>query len=139
MDCVDNSFSSSDRSHPSTTNTFIDEEIAYWKQYGSGVFPSIVINNRTYRGQIESLAVENAICAGFESPPSLCLPTLNNYTPDFLDQGSMGAGTIVLIVLALIIVNFVIVYCYRRHSKREMQQNMHVQIESAVSQYFALS
>lgn len=126
MKCVDNSFSSSDRGHPSTTNTIIDEEIAYWKQFGSGIFPSIVINNRTYRGQIETLAVENAICAGFETPPSMCIPTLNSNTPDFLDEGSIGAGAIVMIVLGLILVNFVIVYCYRRHSKREMQQNMHV-------------
>jgi len=63
----------------------------------------------------------------------MCLATLDSYTPDFLDEGSIGAGAIVLIVLALILINFIIVYCYRRHSKREMHQNMHVQIESAVS------
>lgn len=46
---------------------------------------------------------------------------------------------IVAIVFALIFVNMIIVYCYRRYSRREMQNEMSVQIESAVSQYFALT
>ena len=39
----------------------------------------------------------------------------------------------------LIFLNMIIVYCYRRYSRREMQKEMNVQIESAVSQYFALT
>jgi cbb3-type cytochrome oxidase subunit 3 len=70
----------------------------------------------------------------------MCAATLGSNTPDFLERGEGIKGSvIVVIVLALILINFVIVYCYRRHSKREMQQNMQVHIESAVSQYFALS
>lgn len=134
------SFSSPDKTSINTKNYIIDEEIEYWKKYGSGIYPSIVVNNRTYRGQLESLAVFNALCAGFESAPSMCSATLASNKPDFLDQGDgIKGGVIVLIVLLLIIVNMFIVYCYRRSAKREMQQNMNVQIESAVSQYFALS
>lgn len=70
----------------------------------------------------------------------MCTATLASNTPDFLDRGDGIRGSvIVMIVLVLILLNFIIVYCYRRHSKREMQQNMQVHIESAVSQYFALS
>jgi len=137
--CVSDSFSSSDWASNSTVNQMIEEEIEYWRSYGTGIYPSLVINNRTYRGQIEPLAVQNAICAGFEKPPAMCLATLKSYTPDFLDEGNFGAGTLVLIVLGLILANVVIVCCYRRYTKREMHQNMNVQIESAVSQYFALS
>jgi len=50
MKCVSDSFSSTDKNSPLTINKMIDQEIDYWKQYGSGTFPSIVINNRTYRG-----------------------------------------------------------------------------------------
>lgn len=76
----------------------------------------------------------NAICAGFASPPSMCTATLGSNTPDFLDRGDGIKGSvIVLIVLILILLNFVIVYCYRRHSKREMQSNVQMHIESAVS------
>lgn len=98
-----------------------------------------MINNRTYRGQLESLAVFNGICAGFANPPSMCSATLGAYQPDFLPEEGINAGVIVAIVVVLILVNIVIVYCYRRYSKREMQGEMQMQIESAVSQYFALS
>lgn len=51
----------------------------------------------------------------------------------------MRPSVIVGIVVILIILNVIIIYCYRRHAKREMQGEMQMQIESAVSQYFALS
>lgn len=76
----------------------------------------------------------NAICAGFLNTPKMCVATLGSYTPDFLaeNEGIRG-GVVVVMVLALIFVNIIIVYCYRRYSKREMQQDMKMQIESAVS------
>lgn len=132
--CVTDSFTSGDWSNPKTNNTLIDKEIQYWKQYGSGIYPSLVINNRTYRGQLETLAVANAICAGFATPPPECTAILNSASPDFLteDRGIRG-GVIVAIVFGLIFINIIVVYCYRRYSRREMQQEMQVQIESAVS------
>jgi hypothetical protein len=139
--CVKSSFSGNDWGSKQTSNYIIDEEIEYWKTYGSGIYPSLVINNRTYRGQLESLAVFNALCAGFATPPKICDGTLGSYTPDFLSTQDEGikSGVIIAIVLLLVLVNVVIVYCYRRYSKREMQNEMQIQIESAVSQYFALS
>ena len=35
-------------------------------------FPAIVINNQTFRGQLEIEAVMNGICAGFLNIPSMC-------------------------------------------------------------------
>jgi hypothetical protein len=110
-----NSFTSDDWGSAATNNTMIDNEIDYWKQYGSGIYPSIVINNRTYRGQLEPLAVFNALCSGFSEPPSMCQAYLGNYQPDFLDEGSgINAGAIVALVIGLILINILIVYCYRR-------------------------
>ena len=65
-DCVKNSFSSEDWGSIDTINTIIDDEIDYWRKYGGGLFPSVVINNDTYKGQLEPTGVFNAICAGFE-------------------------------------------------------------------------
>ena len=141
--CVKSSFSSqnsNDWGNSRTVNYIIDDEIDYWKTYGGGIYPSININNRTYRGQIETLAVKNALCAGFANPPAMCEATLGSYTPDFLPQDEgIKSSVIVAIVVALVFINVIIIYCYRRHSKREMQNEMQMQIESAVSQYFALS
>lgn len=52
---------------------------------------------------------------------------------------SISVGAIIGIVVAIIIVNVVIVYCCRRKAKRDMNNEMQMQIESAVSQYFALT
>jgi len=50
--CVEDSFSAPkhDWYKTSTTNKLIDQDIAYWKKFGSSLVPSIVINNSTYRG-----------------------------------------------------------------------------------------
>lgn len=76
--CVEETFSRpSDWTSSKVYNNFIDEEIEYWKLYGTSVFPSVVINKKTYRGQLEPLSVFNAVCAGFENPPDVCLETLH--------------------------------------------------------------
>jgi hypothetical protein len=124
--CVADSFSSDQWGSETTNNTIIDQEIEYWKIYGSGIYPAIVINNRTYRGQLESMAVFNAICSGFAISPKMCSSVLGAYTPDFLPEGGIRASVIVIIVISLILVNVIIVYCYRRYSKREMQSEMNV-------------
>jgi hypothetical protein len=128
-------------------NYLIDEELDYWKRYGSGLYPSIVINNRTYRGQLDKLSVFNALCAGFLNPPKICDETLGIFTPDTIADlkdslpagGNITGGFIVVIMIAVILVNIMIVYCYRRKTKREMQITMQTHIESAANQYFALS
>ena len=70
MKCVNDSFSTkSNWEREGVTNSIIDAEIRYWTDFGTNIYPSIVINNRNYRGQIDSLSVFNAICAAFEEPP----------------------------------------------------------------------
>lgn len=47
MQCVADSFGTSDQSKwglESTSNKYIDQEIAYWRDYGTNIYPSIVIN-----------------------------------------------------------------------------------------------
>jgi hypothetical protein len=125
MKCVKDSFTGSDWGSNKTNNTIIDAEIDYWKTYGAGIYPAVVINNRTYRGQLETLAVFNAICAGFETAPFMCEAILSSNRPDFLPQDEgISSGVIVAIVFLLILLNIIIVYCYRRYSKREMQNEM---------------
>jgi len=65
--CVVDSFSQPKERWASSTcsNSIIDVEIAYWKEFGTNIYPSVVINKKTYRGQIEPLSVFNALCASF--------------------------------------------------------------------------
>ena len=87
------------------------------------------------------MAVTNAICAGFKDVPTMCKAILQGINPELLQEPEQGikGGVIFVIVVSLIIVNVVLVYCYRRYTRREIQTEMNTQIESAVSQYFALT
>lgn len=128
------------------TNSLIDQDLEYWDKYGSALFPSIVINNSTYRGQLETQAVFNAICAGFKEAPRQCKRTLE--TKDI--EHNLGVGVIYIddgyrmhhllgICLVFLIVLSVSLCCYRRHAKRHMKDTMNIQIETAVNQYVSLA
>lgn len=72
MRCVRDSFSTTDWGSKRTKNTILDEERKLFNIYGAGFYPFVVINNITYRGQINPLNVYNALCAGFANPPKIC-------------------------------------------------------------------
>lgn len=146
--CVADSFSCAQGSweKSSCRNSIIDEEIGYWKEYGTNMYPAIVINKKTYRGQIEPLSVFNALCSSFQTAPKVCAKILNREPTEsvqnfFFDdtEGMVTVWEVSWMILALIVVNVVIVYCCRRRARRDMQNSMNVQIESQVSQYFALT
>lgn len=57
-----------------------------------------------------------------------------------MKNGSNGISRkfVFWIFIVLIVVNIIIVYLCRRKAKIDMNNEMNVQVESAVSQYFAL-
>ena len=57
-----------------------------------------------------------------------------------MKNGNEGISTkfVMWVFIVLIVVNVIIVYLCRRKAKIDMQNEMNVQVESAVSQYFAL-
>ena len=131
--CVKSSFDNDDWTAPSTTNKLIDNEIKYWREYGTNIYPSVVINKKTFRSQIEPLSVFNAICASFESPPNQCLKTLHKEplksmkealkdVEDAMKNEGHGLSETFVIILfvVLITVNIVIVYLCRRKAKIDM-------------------
>ena len=107
----------------------IDEDVEYWAKYGSNLFPSIVINNSTYRGQLETNAVFNAICAAFTTPPKICRKLLAADDIEHnLKLGVLQLRTgwhlkhVFAVCLFMVIGLFVFLYCYRRMAKREQKQ-----------------
>lgn len=111
------------------TNTLIEEAKAYQAKYQPTVFPGIVINNQTFRGQLEVEAVFNAICAGFETPPRMCSKYLNTNdvnNPDllFMRERRHSYGRVFALCLGIIFAVIIILCCYRRHAKRQMKQEM---------------
>lgn len=146
QNCVANSFSKDDWSSVSCKNSIIDGEIKLWKEYGTNVYPSVVINRKTYRGQIEPFSVFNAICASFQAPPSICDRTLkklntNKLPPlsDLIEETVVTVAEIVTLIVAVVMLNITVLYCCRRRVRRELASEMNIQIESQVGQYIALS
>ena len=71
MDWVKKSFKGKNIRDYEDDNTVLEDERIYWNDYGAHFYPSIVVNNRTYRGAFDSEAVFGSLCAGFKSPPSV--------------------------------------------------------------------
>lgn len=63
MNCVKGTFDGSNFAQDE--NRVLKEESEVWKKYGTGYWPSIVINDRTYRGDLVPDNVFNALCSGF--------------------------------------------------------------------------
>ena len=52
---------------------------------------------------------------------------------------SITRSEIITLCIVIVLVNVVVVYMCRRRARRDMQNEMSNQIESAVSQYYALT
>jgi len=118
-------------------NWALAEQQRQWREYGTGFWPSIVINKRTYRGDLDPERVFAALCAGIQNPPDVCIAST---TEEAIANSSGITGNIlILVVIGLVILNILLIMLYRRLVNREMKEDMQLQVNSAVSQYFALS
>jgi hypothetical protein len=70
LDCVKSTFSGSN--YAQDDNKVFKEDSEAWKTYGTGYWPSIVINDRSYRGDLIPDNVFNALCSSFSSEPDAC-------------------------------------------------------------------
>lgn len=157
MNCVNGAFRNKDRlldfkvdqdlsnkvlDSPDLKIDLLDEEKDYFNKYGPSVYPGIVINNQTFRGQIEIEAVFNALCAGFWNTPSECQKYLNTNDINNIDlllmrvkddQTGHSSGFVVLLVLTMMVCFLIMLFFYRRSAKRQMKIELKQQVESAVN------
>lgn len=136
--CVEESWSktreeSDDFQDDKIVNYLIEAEISYHIAYGTTLFPSIVINNQTYRGQLTDEAVLNALCAGFDVYPPAChmimeskdltredLMDTDMYFQEF-DQ-EVTIHTVVFVSVCVLFCLCIAIYMQRRSAKRELKQ-----------------
>eukprot|EP00359_Climacostomum_virens_P001211 CAMPEP_0204898974 /NCGR_PEP_ID=MMETSP1397-20131031/1584_1 /ASSEMBLY_ACC=CAM_ASM_000891 /TAXON_ID=49980 /ORGANISM="Climacostomum Climacostomum virens, Strain Stock W-24" /LENGTH=460 /DNA_ID=CAMNT_0052066877 /DNA_START=124 /DNA_END=1506 /DNA_ORIENTATION=- len=135
--CVDSSFSGSD--HAKAGNRLLAQEKATLLDAGIFFYPTISINNQTFRGDIEYDEVRSAICAGFKTRPKICYEwdgfDFEKDTDE--DEGSEGISVMTLLLIlsigvALLVVGMFLVWKWIRS---EMQKEM----RREVSQYIALA
>ena len=126
--------------------SLIDEERKYDDKFGPNLFPAVVVNNQTFRGQLEVEALFNGICSGFRNTPNYCkkyLATNDINRGDLLVMEDMDGNhsymRVFRLVMFMMVIFAIVLFCYRRSAKRAMKVEMKQQVESAVNQYLALS
>ena len=131
--CVDSTFVGSGEKWQQKNQMFSDEK-EYYHQYGPSFFPGLVVNNRTYMGSLDPENVFSAICAGFKDQPKACKThVLGENAPS-----GISISKLLLIIAGLVAINIVLILVYRKYAKKEVNEQMQMHINSAVSQYFAL-
>jgi hypothetical protein len=111
----------------------IEEEIEYHSNYGTTLFPSIVINNQTYRGQLTDEAVLNALCAGFDVYPPACRMIMesNDMTRvDLMDtevyfkefDQEVTIHTVLFVTICVLFCMCIAICMQRRQAKRDLKQ-----------------
>ena len=84
----------------------------------------MVINNRTFRGDLNPDNVYGAICAGFAKLPKGCGGT-DEATIVVTTRGEGISGNVLIgVVILLVIVNLILIILYRRCTNREMKEDL---------------
>ncbi|OMJ73183.1 hypothetical protein SteCoe_28189 [Stentor coeruleus] len=122
-------------------NKLLREERDAMIERGIFFYPALIINNVTFRGDLETVEVMTAICAGFKDQPKYCLNYFNVISEEEFeeDDGRVSPGTVILIIVFSLIVLLIVLFFYRKWLRRNMNQRMKSEISKAVNQYIALT
>jgi hypothetical protein len=116
MTCVNQTFESSYTLGPlyqKDDNLLLKEEASKWKAYGSAYWPSIVINDRTYRGDLVPDNVIIAICSAFNEEPSYCR-IIKEEQGVIITNNGVTRSVLIFVVVFLVLLNIGIILLYRR-------------------------
>ena len=114
-------------------NSILKEHTVAWKTYGHGYWPSVVINERTFRGDLTPDNVFEAICAGFQTTPLYCRIFQEQEGIVSAPPAGITGGVLLFVVILLVGVNLLLIVLYRRCSNKELKDDMQLQVNSAVS------
>ena len=122
-------------------NSVLRAAATEWQMYGTHLTPSVVINEKTFRGRLTPDNVFEAICASYAHEPRECRKWQEEEgIPIPIGQSTgISQKTLFMLVCTLVSVNIIIIFAYRHFLNKEMEKDMKMQVSSAVSQYVALS
>jgi hypothetical protein len=143
--CVHDSFiadSNSDRLSPNfelyAENSILNSGNENRELYFMNYIPSITINGRSFWGSWRADTLFEAICAGFNKKPDVCYDE-----GAFKRTSSVGAGSIILIILIIILINATIFYFCRNYIRSKIVEriestDINHKINTVVTSYLAL-
>lgn len=117
-------------------NKLLAEERVAWNSSGIAFYPSITINNQTYRGDFEADEVKSALCASYREIPDVCKVETDDSD---LETGGLTVSAVLLIVVLSFsgVAGLLILYVF--YVRRQYREDLRKQVGEAVSQYIALN
>eukprot|EP01016_Furgasonia_blochmanni_P004721 TRINITY_DN11824_c0_g1_i1.p1 TRINITY_DN11824_c0_g1~~TRINITY_DN11824_c0_g1_i1.p1 ORF type:complete len:503 (+),score=82.08 TRINITY_DN11824_c0_g1_i1:60-1511(+) len=106
-------------------------------------WPSIIINNMTFKGNLEAKDIAQSVCNAFINVPDICTsPDFKKYYFGESEPEENGIKFIVFVIaLSILLLLFMcgFYFIYRRLVRRQLTKEMTIQINQAVSQYFLMN
>lgn len=93
-------------------------------------YPSVIVNNMVYRGNLEPFEVYELICESLEEQPEGC--------SGFVSDSSTLWTWIVFIVVLVVAFGVFLVGCFRRMARRQVAEKINSQVNELVSQYITM-
>ena len=112
-----------------------------WRDFGHNLYPSMVINDKIFRGRLTPDNTFENICSSFERIPPPCAAWYIQEELPLPEGVSTGINreTLAIIFFVLTVASIFIILVYRSWLQRELNKDMKIQVSSAVSQYVALN
>jgi hypothetical protein len=135
--CVEKSFKDDNK----TNNAILE---ATQRDFRSGyelhLFPSILVNNRTFMSSWTSINLLEAVCSGVISKPNICFEAGVFQKKKIESSGGLSVLSVFLIIILILAVNAVIYLLCRRYisksiSDRVSSEDIDARINNVVSSY----
>jgi len=144
--CFKDSFQNTDTKALSK-NTLLDSELNEARRYGLTLYPSILVNNKTFLGNWKGKNLLEAVCAGTkekgESLKEACNFYWGRHDRPIQESKGISAGWITFIIICIIIFNVVVIFFCRKYVQKKISERMSSddidsKINNVVSSYLQL-
>jgi len=124
--CVDNSWDNGEDYRHAKGNSLLQKEVNSFNERGIIVWPAVIINNYTYRGDlIPAKHVFEAICESYDEMPTPCTDYFKTNSDAI---GATGTGTMLSIYVAATVIMVLIsifLFCvYKRILKNQLNKEI---------------
>lgn len=122
-------------------NTILEEDYTVKKNWKIKIFPTVMVNNKTLKGKVNSENLLEAVCAGFAVKPQVC------YDESYFVKGNMEQGvsflTVFFIVVVVILLNALVYLVCRRYIGKRINEkidkvDINGRINTVVTSYLRL-
>ena len=103
------------------------------------MYPAITINRMYYKGNLIAEEVFRMICSSYVDQPQGCIDFYRPPEEPKKESTGLTVGAIIGIIILILLINVIVILCYRRYAKRDEQDRLKTEVNSAVSAYFALN